>query len=112
MRMPRCRSCLSAEPSADLPPIFTISFNQPNPLFMPAITSGKVLVTGANGYIASWLVRKLLDQGFSVRGSVRSAAKGDIVKNTFKDYGERLEVVVVEDIAMVVEPTLCTSTLI
>ncbi len=31
-----------------------------------------VLVTGASGYIASWLVRYLLEDGFIVRGSVRS----------------------------------------
>ncbi|MBI1193244.1 MAG: NAD-dependent epimerase/dehydratase family protein [Bacteroidetes bacterium] len=31
-----------------------------------------VLVTGAAGYIASWLVRYLLEAGYSVRGSVRS----------------------------------------
>lgn len=30
-----------------------------------------VLVTGANGYVASWLVKYLLDDGFSVRATVR-----------------------------------------
>ena len=32
----------------------------------------KVLVTGANGYIAIWLVAMLLEKGYSVRGTVRS----------------------------------------
>jgi len=32
-----------------------------------------VLVTGASGFIASWLVRFLLEEGFTVRGSVRNA---------------------------------------
>ncbi|KAK7692465.1 hypothetical protein QCA50_004090 [Cerrena zonata] len=65
---------------------------------MPAITSGKVLVTGANGYIATWLVKDLLEQGFSVRGTVRSLAKGDHLKKIFASYGDKLELVVVEDI--------------
>ncbi|EDY86948.1 dihydrokaempferol 4-reductase [gamma proteobacterium HTCC5015] len=30
-----------------------------------------VLVTGANGYIASWLVKKLLEEGLTVHGTVR-----------------------------------------
>jgi len=30
-----------------------------------------VLVTGANGYVASWLVKRLLEQGFDVHGTVR-----------------------------------------
>ncbi|OAL26440.1 hypothetical protein AYO20_10108 [Fonsecaea nubica] len=33
---------------------------------------GKVLVTGANGYIASHIVDVLLEEGYNVRGSVRS----------------------------------------
>lgn len=34
--------------------------------------SKPVLVTGANGYVASWIVKKLLDQGFTVHAAVRS----------------------------------------
>ena len=34
-------------------------------------TSRPVLVTGANGYIASWIVKRLLDEGLSVHGTVR-----------------------------------------
>ena len=30
-----------------------------------------VLVTGANGYVASWLVKRLLERGFDVHGTVR-----------------------------------------
>ncbi|CAD5173582.1 unnamed protein product [Musa acuminata subsp. malaccensis] len=37
--------------------------------------SGKVVcVTGASGYIASWLVKLLLQRGYTVRASVRDAA--------------------------------------
>lgn len=34
--------------------------------------SNPVLVTGANGYVASWLVKKLLDEGITVHAAVRS----------------------------------------
>jgi len=58
----------------------------------------KVLVTGANGYIAVWIVKILLEQGFSVRGTVRSASKGDYLKKLFEKEGENFEIAVVEDI--------------
>ena len=32
---------------------------------------GKVCVTGAGGYIASWLVKLLLSKGYIVHGTVR-----------------------------------------
>lgn len=35
--------------------------------------SGPVLVTGGNGYVASWIVRELLGLGFDVRATVRDA---------------------------------------
>jgi nucleoside-diphosphate-sugar epimerase len=31
-----------------------------------------VCVTGASGFIASWLVKLLLERGYTVRGTVRS----------------------------------------
>ncbi|KAI0367236.1 NAD-P-binding protein [Pilatotrama ljubarskyi] len=65
---------------------------------MPAVTSGKVLVTGANGYIAVWVVKSLLDAGFAVRGTVRSESKATHLHNLFKSFGDKFEVVVVEDI--------------
>jgi len=34
--------------------------------------SKPVMVTGANGYVASWLVKKLLDNGITVHAAVRS----------------------------------------
>lgn len=34
-------------------------------------TSVPVLVTGATGYVASWLVKRLLDEGFTVHAAVR-----------------------------------------
>ncbi|KAJ7103957.1 hypothetical protein B0H15DRAFT_766839 [Mycena belliarum] len=65
---------------------------------MPAITSGKVLVSGANGFIAAWVVRSLLEEGFSVRGAVRSKGKCAHLQETFASYGEKFELVVVPDI--------------
>ncbi len=40
----------------------------PSPIFD---TSAPVLVTGATGYLAGWLVKRLLDEGFTVHGAVR-----------------------------------------
>ncbi|KAH9946473.1 NAD(P)-binding protein [Amylocystis lapponica] len=65
---------------------------------MPAVTSGKVLVTGASGYVAIWVVKNLLEQGYSVRGTVRAESKIAHVKETFASFGDKLELVVVEDL--------------
>lgn len=61
----------------------------------------KVLVTGANGFIAMWVVDTLLKKGYSVRGTVRSTDKGKHLEQTFKTYGDKFEVVVVPDISEV-----------
>lgn len=58
----------------------------------------KVLVTGANGYLATWVVKKYLEAGYSVRGTVRSLSKSAFLNDKFAHYGERFELVVVEDI--------------
>lgn len=69
---------------------------------MPVIQSGsKVLVSGANGYIAAWVVRTLLEKGYAVRGTVRSAQKGAYLISRFKDYGDKFELVIVDDITKV-----------
>ena len=36
-------------------------------------SDGPVAVTGASGYIGSWIVRDLVDQGYQVRACVRDA---------------------------------------
>jgi len=65
---------------------------------MPVVPPpAKVLVTGANGYIAMWLVRILLEQGYTVRGTVRSADKGKHLTGHFGKRGfgpDKLEMVV------------------
>ena len=71
---------------------------------MPAIDKDvKVLVSGANGFLAMWVVRILLERGFTVRGTVRSADKGKHVIDYFTllGYGDKIDVVVVEDITKV-----------
>ena len=69
---------------------------------MPIVPPGsKILVTGANGYIATWLVRRLLEQGYFVRGTARSEQKGAFLLDLFKPYGDKFELVVVEDFSKV-----------
>lgn len=71
---------------------------KPTSLVMPAIQPpNKVLVTGANGFVAMWIVRDLLEHGYSVRGTVRSVEKGEYPKNYFANYASKFEVIVVED---------------
>ena len=61
----------------------------------------KVLVTGANGFVDIWVVRSLLEQGYAVRGTVRSSEKGNHLTSMFKKYGDKFELAVVEDITKV-----------
>ena len=68
---------------------------------MPSVDKGsKVLVSGANGYVAMWVVRTLLEKGFTVRGTVRAEDKGKFMIAYFNSlgYGDKFEVVVVDDI--------------
>ena len=71
---------------------------------MPSVNKGSiVLVTGANGYIAMWVVRTLLERGFTVLGTVRNEYKGKFVIEYCRSlgYGDKVEVVVVDDIVKV-----------
>ena len=55
-----------------------------------------VLVTGASGYIAMHIILQLLEQGYSVRGTLRSLSKEARLRKIFADYldaDERLEFV-------------------
>ncbi len=68
---------------------------------MPAISSGKVLVTGANGFVAVWVLQDLLEHGFSVRGTVRSEDKATYLRDRFATYRDRFEIVVVSNMTAV-----------
>ena len=48
-----------------------------------------VLVTGASGFIAQQLILDLLEAGHSVRGTVRSLAKGDAVRDALGKHSPR-----------------------
>ena len=79
---------------------------------MPTVNKGsKVLVSGANGYLAMWIVRTLLERGFTVRGTVRTEDKGKVMIEYFKSlgYGDKFEVAVVDDIVKV--GNWCLSTI-
>jgi nucleoside-diphosphate-sugar epimerase len=80
---------------------------------MPTIPpAGTVLVSGSNGYIATWVVRTLLERGYRVRGTVRTEEKIKYMKEYFENlgyaYGQggKLELVIVEDIVKVYSWTI------
>ena len=57
-------------------------------------TSAPVLVTGANGYVASWIVKRLLNAGVTVHGTVRDPAdpaKTEHLKQLAEDAPGKLE---------------------
>ena len=64
------------------------------------MTTRTVLLTGISGFIAKHIAVRLLDEGFAVRGSVRSLGKADAVHDALLDHvrdkssvGERLSFV-------------------
>ncbi|VDB97967.1 unnamed protein product [Peniophora sp. CBMAI 1063] len=66
---------------------------------MPSVPPpSRVLVTGANGYLGAWLVRILIEHGYYVRGTVRSPAKGDVVKASLGELSDRFEYAVIGDV--------------
>ncbi|KAI0766552.1 NAD-P-binding protein [Irpex lacteus] len=65
---------------------------------MTVVTSGKVLVTGVNGFLGTWVAKKLLESGYAVRGTVRSADKADHLKRLYSSFGDRFEYAVVPEI--------------
>ncbi len=57
------------------------------------MTRGKVLVTGASGYIAGFVVKDLIDAGWDVVGTVRSLGKADAVRTALGLTAEQLPLV-------------------
>lgn len=68
---------------------------------MPVVSpNSTVLVTGANGYLGLWIVRTLLEHGYTVRAAVRQG-RGELLKDQFSSYGDKIEIVHVQDITKV-----------
>lgn len=66
----------------------------------PSDNSDKlILVTGASGYVAAHVLNEFLENGYSVRGTVRSKSTADKVRKTHAKYGDKLSFAIVEDIA-------------
>lgn len=67
--------------------------------FSGANVLATVLVSGASGYVASWVCLQLLEKGYSIRGTARSEAKGQWMKDMYARRGlDKFEFVVVEDL--------------
>ncbi|KAI0847001.1 putative NADPH-dependent methylglyoxal reductase GRE2 [Daldinia vernicosa] len=62
----------------------------------------RVLLTGANGYIAQHVLSQLFEAGFSVRAVARSESKIDVLKKSFSKYVDtpQLDFGVVPDITV------------
>lgn len=60
-----------------------------------------ILVTGANGFLGTWIVKKMLEKGYTVRAAVRTLERGSYLREKFKHEGERLEIVAVGDLTKV-----------
>lgn len=65
---------------------------------MPAVAApASVLVTGITGYIGAHVAHAYLSAGFQVRGTVRSAAKGEYLRSLFdKEFPGKFELVVAD----------------
>jgi len=59
------------------------------------ITNKPICVTGASGFIASYVIRELLDNGYTVRATVRGLTKGNNYEylTSLSGAAERLELV-------------------
>ena len=67
---------------------------------MSAAPNGKtVLITGASGFVATWVVRFFLEKGYHVRGTVRSDETANNVRRSFPECHDRLSFAIVKDIA-------------
>jgi len=65
---------------------------------MPQVHNGaKVLVTGATGFIGSWVVRYLLERDYVVCAAVRSSRKGEYLRRLYESHGDQFDYVVVPD---------------
>lgn len=70
---------------------------------MPAVLPGSstVLVTGVSGFTGIWIARALLEAGYNVHGTVRSASKAQYLNELFKPHGDKFKTVIIEDTSKV-----------
>lgn len=67
-------------------------------------------MSGASGFIASWVSLYLLEMGFAVRGTTRNEAKGAWMKQMYRDRGyDKFDFVVVSDLLNVSEHAEATD---
>ncbi|KAF8312002.1 NAD(P)-binding protein [Clavulina sp. PMI_390] len=64
---------------------------------MSGVKSGKVLVTGASGYLGAWVVHFLLDRGYDVLVAMRTQSQLDFIRSQYPD-NTHLSGVIVPDI--------------
>ncbi|GAA5865444.1 hypothetical protein JCM8547_001246 [Rhodosporidiobolus lusitaniae] len=57
-----------------------------------------VLVTGASGFVASYVVKAFLDAGWNVKGSVRNTQKAQHLFERYPEHADKLSLVEVKDI--------------
>jgi len=55
------------------------------------MSKGIVLVTGASGYIAGFIIKQLVNEGWQVRGTIRNLAKADSVRKSLGLTADQLE---------------------
>ncbi|UJR38665.1 hypothetical protein I4U23_031331 [Adineta vaga] len=59
-----------------------------------------ILVTGANSFIAGWIIKYLLEKGYHIRGTVRSQTKEQqVLDNIPNEYQKQISFVYMNDIS-------------
>lgn len=91
--------------------------NPPCTTIMPTLSPpATVLVTGANGYVGCWVVRALLEKGYTVLGAVRTKEKADalftLISSKHPSCARAFDCLVIPDIAAVstTHTTYCGNT--
>ncbi|PTB48606.1 hypothetical protein M431DRAFT_10814 [Trichoderma harzianum CBS 226.95] len=57
-----------------------------------------LLITGANGFLAGHVIKEALEQGYDIRGTVRSPESAKKIRHLFAEYAERFSVFVIRDL--------------
>ncbi|KAJ6581945.1 hypothetical protein B0H19DRAFT_1117104 [Mycena capillaripes] len=60
--------------------------------------TSRVLVTGASGFLATHVIAKAFEAGYAVRGTVRSAAKGQAIQQKYTHMGDKFQFAIVDDL--------------